>query len=256
MKARITSRWGLQRWVSALLLAVSFIGALAWMTGMICVRRDQVGRESILPAMAEIQPSVDMARQAVMDYFSAADDTKRMQFIHDRNRVEPIWMDYHRRRHHPLPILEEIRSAALVEERGRTLALCEVAFSPGGVKPLAMIWEGRGFLLDWESLVAYGTVDWVEWVEARPPGRETLRVYLSSAPPGPLSETPSRDRIVIVDHRDALSPLPARVDPDAGMQIDFDGRQRVPVTAEFQFRSDPDGMQLHLVRILHEGWTD
>lgn len=256
MKAPVIRRRSLQRWVAALLLAVSFMGAAVWLTAMVQVRRDQVVNKPSLPSEQVILPSEEAARQALMSCFSAADDVARMKFIHDRRRVEPLWLDYHHRRHHPLPILEEIRSCALVEDRGRTLALCEVVLSPGGVKPLAMIWEGDRFLLDWESLVAYGTVDWVEWVEAKPSGRVTQRVYLSRAPSGPLSETPSGQQLVSVDHRDALSPLPARVDPDAGLEIDFDGRQRVPVTAEFEFRADPDGSHLHLVRMLHEGWTD
>jgi len=257
MKVRTLPRLSLQKFVATLLLLSSATMGGLWLLGMLRVGRSPVSEKAAPAAeIRAVQPTEETARLALSNYFAAADDSARIHCLHDRERVKELWLDYHRRRRHPLPLLDDIHSGTLVEDRGRIMAFFEVILIPGGRQPVALVWEGNSFNLDWESFVAYGTMDWAEWMESRPTVPQTLRVYLSRVPTGPLSESPSGYDTISIEHRDSLGPVLVRVDPGSGLSLDFSGRQRIPVTAEFAFRQDASGMQPYLVRLVHEGWTD
>lgn len=254
MKRPFAPRWRLTSFISRLLLVLALVCGVSWLAGMLQVRRKP--RFTGPPAgVLTIPPTVELARTRLLEYFSAPDDSSKCALLHDSGRVGPLWIDYHRRRGHPLPMLDEILSANLLEDQGRVLAFFELRLASGERQPLAMIWDGAGFGLDWESFTAYGTIDWIEWVETQPEAPQTMRVYLSRLPEGFSPDNAVEGLWVSVEHRDALQPVIARVEPGSGGGLDFTGRQRIPVTAEFEFKRGNRGSQLHLTRLIHEGWS-
>ncbi len=254
MKRSRASRWRLTWFISRLLLLLALVFGVSWLAGMLQVRRKPMAMDPPVK-IPTIPPTEELARTRLLEYFSAPDDPSKCALLHDPGRVGPLWMDFHRRRRHPLPMLDEILSAKLLEDRGRVLVFFDLKLSSGERQPLAMIWDGAGFGLDWESFTAYGTMDWIEWVETQPTALQMMRVYLSKVPEGLSADDAVDGPWVSVEHRDSLQPVIARVDPASGCRLDFTGRQRIPVTAEFEFKKGTHGSQLHLTRLIHEGWS-
>ena len=255
MRRRKARRWSIRRFIAALLLCCALALGMVWMIGML-----KVGRPASVhnpPAeVIPVQPTIELARKSLTDYFAAEREVDKISCLHDGQRVGELWRQYYHERGKPFPLLVEILSATLAEKGGRILALFEVRLSPGGRQPLAMIWEDDRFRLEWESQVAYGTMDWIEWVESKPPSPQVMRIYLSKAPSGPIAGDEGSSRsIVVVEHRDSLGPEMARVAPTVEFDLDFSGRQRVPVTAEFEFKREAGTPRLHLTRLIHEGWS-
>lgn len=258
MRRRLRGKgWGgFPRWISAAILGIACSMGVALFSGLV-----QVGRKKAAVAPLTVigaqpaGPTEALAREEMLQYFSAPDDRSRLTRLHDAGRVKPLWMDYHQRRGHPVPALDEILSATMVRDHDRIMVLYELVLSPGGRQPLAMIWDGDGFGLDWESFTAYGTMDWIEWTETRPEAAQTMRVYVSQIPESLREEAGGQGGRISVEHRDSLSPLPARVASGSGFDPDFTGRQRIPVTAEFRFQRGERGSELVLTRLVHEGWS-
>jgi hypothetical protein len=243
--------WGLRRLIGVLLVACAVLLGAAWIVGMLNIERAAVVSTPV-PQGVTMLPTCELARAALSGYFAAESDQAKIRYLYDQRRVGGLWRRYYHERGKPFPQLEEILTVTLAEQRDRTVALGEVMLAPGGRQPVAMIWEGDHFLLDWESQVAYGSMDWIEWLETRPSTPQLMRVYLSRAPPGMLSaEGPA----VVVEYRDALGPELARIMPGMSSELDFSGRQRVPVTGEFAFRKESGVDRLYLIRLIHEGWS-
>jgi hypothetical protein len=243
--------WSLRRLIGVLLVVSAASLGVAWTVGRLKMGRGTVAPTSALPGEISL-PTCDSARDSLSGYFAAVSDEDKIHGLYDQGRVGGLWRHYYHERGKPFPQLEEILSVTLAEQRGRTVALCEVWLAPGGRQPVAMIWEGDHFLLDWESQVAYGSMDWIEWLETRPSAPQLMRVYLSRAPSGPLTaEGPA----VVVEHRDSLGPELARITPGLTIELDFSERQRVPVTGEFAFRKEGGVDRLYLIRLIHEGWS-
>lgn len=207
--------------------------------------------QAVVPVRRE-QPTLEMARDVIRNYFEAASDEDRIDLIHEKERVGAEWRDFYHRRSKPFPVLDSIQTGELVAHGGRTLAFFMVEVSPGGRRPLALYWEGDRFTLDWESHVAYGTMDWIEWLETRPVQPQVLRVYLSETHFGSQW---AKERLVAVEHPDSLKPEVASVPETIDFSIDFTGRQRVPVTAEFRFEGPPQSPRVVLSRLIQEGWS-
>ncbi|OYV07443.1 MAG: hypothetical protein CFE26_00915 [Verrucomicrobiales bacterium VVV1] len=207
--------------------------------------------EVVVPPV-EVQPTLEAAREVIRRYFESMDDEGRISCLHEKDRVGPLWRDFYHRRAKPFSMLDSIQTGKMVTHEGKTLALFVIEQSPGGSQPIALFWEGDRFAIDWESHVAYGTMDWIEWVESKPSSVQVLRVYLSETR---IGDDGSGERRVAVEHHDSLGPEVAVIPKSVDFPIDFSGRQRVPVTAEFQFQGPTENRNLVMVRLIHEGWS-
>lgn len=254
MNRQSGSWWSIQRLIGGLLMAGAATLGMVWLIGMLRLRETPSIPEGG-KRLDSIQPTVELAEKMLANYFAADDDAGKIQCLHDSRRVGELWRNYHHQRGKHFPLLDQVIGGTLVEQDGRILACFEVVLSPGGRQPVALIWEGDCFRLDWESLVAYGTMDWIEWLETKPAGPQLLRVYLSRVPSGPMSEQGGSGQSVVVEHRDSLGPEVAVIAPNVPFTLEFSGRQRVPATAEFEFRQEGGLRRLYLTRLLHEGWT-
>jgi len=239
------------RWLAVVLLtlAAGFAAIWAW-------RALRVTSPVTAPAASSVSaaiPDLASARHVLTGYFEAPDDELRTSFLYDAGRVRPLWLDYYHRRNKSFPMLIRLDEGRLAVLGSKTVALFQARLDPGGLRPIALIWNGSRFEVDWESSVVYGTMDWIEWVETRPAAPQLLRVYLSKAGVDGLagSERDAGWMEVVAEHPDGLQPLPLRIPAGTLFPVDFHGRQRVPVTAEFRF----SGGKGELVKFLHEGWS-
>jgi hypothetical protein len=240
---------GTPRFVAWLVAFGGIVILSVWLYGSLKVKSASAPK---LTVPISVQPTLEAAREVVRRYFESPDDEGRIDCLHEKDRVGPFWRDFYHRRAKPFSMLDSIHTGKMVTHEGKTLALFVIELSPGGRQPIALFWEGDRFAIDWESHVVYGTMDWIEWVESKPTEPQILRVYLSETI---LGNKGSEERRVAVEHRDSLKPELAEVPRTVDFPIDFSGRQRVPVTAEFQFQESPGNRNLVMIRLIHEGWS-
>lgn len=242
-------RW--EKWLAVGMSSVAVIGMVVWAWGAFHVKAPP--QAVSVPASAVVVPDLASAREVLTGYFEAPDDEGRIRCLHDSRRVRALWLDYHRRRNKPVPLLVRLDPGRLAKLGDKTVALYQMELDPGGRRPAALIWDGGRFGIDWESSVVYGTMDWIEWVETKPSTLQLLRVYLSKSQVDGLSdaERGSGWSEVVAEHPDGLQPLPVRIPPAVLFAVDFRGRQRVPATAEFRFANG----RAELVKLLYEGWS-
>lgn len=240
---------GTTRFVAWLVAFGGIVILSVWLYGTLRVKSVSATKSA---APRTVQPTLEAAREVVRRYFESPDDEGRIGCLHEMDRVGPLWRDFYHQRAKPLPMLGSIPTGEMVTHEGRVMAFFALELSPGGRQPMALIWEGDRFTIDWESHVAHGTMDWIEWVESKPMEPQILRVYLSE--PG-IGNVRSGVRQVAVEHRDSLRPELAEIPATLDFAIDFKGRQRVPMTAEFQFQERSGNRILILSRLIHEGWS-
>lgn len=247
--ARPEASTGTTRFVAWLVAFGGILILSVWLYGTLQLKSVS---DPKLAAPVTVQPTLEAAREVVRRYFESPDDEGRIGCLHQMDRVAPQWRDFYHQRAKPLPILGSIPTGEMVTHEERVMAFFTLELSPGGRQSMALIWEGDRFTIDWESHVAYGTMDWIEWVESKPSEPQIQRVYLSELG---ISKERSGERQVAVEHRDSLHPELAEIPPTVEFSIDFGGRQRVPVTAEFQFQERSGNQILILSRLIHEGWS-
>ncbi len=242
---------GTARFVGGLVALGGIVILAVWLFGS--VRMTPHSPPVVVAPPVEAQPTLEAAREVIRRYFESIDEEGRISCLHDKDRVGPLWRDFYHRRAKPFSMLDSIQIGKMVTHDGKTLALFVVELSPGGRQPIALFWEAdHRFAIDWESHVVYGTMDWIEWVESKPSEPQIQRVYLSETI---IGNERSDLRRVAVEHRDSLKPELAEIPKTVDFPIDFSGRQRVPVTAEFQFQGSPGNRSLVMVRLIHEGWS-
>ncbi len=240
---------GTTRFVAWLVAFGGIVILSVWLYGTLQVKSVSAPK---LEVSTTVQPTLEAAREVVRRYFESPDDEGRIGCLHEMDRVGSLWRDFYHQRAKSLPMLGSIPTGEMVTHEGRVMAFFTLELSPGGRQPMALIWEGDRFTIDWESHVAYGTMDWIEWVESKPTEPQILRVYLSE--PG-IGNERSGERQVAVEHRDSLRPELAEIPAMVDFTIDLKGRQRVPVTAEFQFQERSGTRILILSRLIYEGWS-
>jgi hypothetical protein len=200
------------------------------------------------------QPVAEHARKVLERYFEGADLEEKLASVRDPARVRPMMEDYHLRRGHPFPTMGRVSPGKQVVMGERILVFFEVEPFRGPRFPVAVQWDGFRFAVDWESLTAYGTMDWREFVETKPEQAQTLRVYVSAAAEGMRPPGVAADRgIFRVEHRDHTDVLVAVSGPDTGeiLAAKVKGR-RVPMTLEMAWK---DGV-CEIRRIAAEGWSE
>ncbi len=192
------------------------------------------------------EPMEPPARAVLEAFFEAPDLTAKAKLVRDGARVRPLMEDYYNRQQHPLPTMSRVSKGHPARSEANPLVLFEVE-SFGGVRyPVAVIWDGRRFVVDWESMSVYGTMKWSEFLESRPSAVQTLRVFLqaaveSDAPPN----MPAGAAAFRVSHRDDPEFLIAFANPDvAALLQPLVENRKAPMTLEMSWKPSPAGKGL------------
>lgn len=246
-----------EKWLVGLLVAVAGIAALLFIAGegLIHLGTDRPKRIDT-PVVVMPTPPQPAALAALRGYFEAADTTARSTWVRDGDRVLAEMKDFHERRGHPYPTMDNASPGQLAEFDGIPCVLFQVTPFNGPRFPVAVVWNGRRFVIDWESLTAYGTMDWAEWQETRPADRQTMRVFARATqlPPG----IPPGRTAFLLEHRDDNLPVIALANGEtAGRLASLCSRARAPVTIELEWLPvGPGGAAVAVIsRLVHPGWS-
>ena len=204
-------------------------------------------------------PMEPTALAALEAFFEAPDIAAKSALVRDSSRVRPMMENYYGLRQHPFPTLGRVSPGRSASFDGTQMVLFEVEPFSGPRYPAAVVWDGHRFAVDWESLSAYGTMDWIEFVESKPTATQTVRVFIQAA-----SETqklpglPDGYPIFRVEHRDDPQPLIATANAEVAVILKpLVENQRTPVTLEIAWKPlGPSGAPvLQILRLVAAKWS-
>jgi hypothetical protein len=250
----------LEAWIVGSLLLFALVIGLGLVIGEGMIHRapaDLVEPEA--PAVAPPDPMEPPALMALEAFFEAPDLASKVLLVRDSRRVRPMMEDFHEKRSHEFPSLARVSPGRVAHFGGTPMVLFEVEPFSGPRYPVAVVWDGNRFAVDWESLTAYGTMDWSEFVETRPESPQTLRVYIKNTletgkPPG----TPLNAICFLVEDRSDPQPLIATADSKvAALLGPLVENQRAPVTLEIAWKPiSPGGISFpKILRLVSPKWS-
>ena len=190
------------------------------------------------PVILPPDPMPPAALSALNAFFEAPDLASKAALVRDTARVLPMMRDYHDRRGHAFPTLGRVSPGRAVHFGETPMVLFEVEPFSGPRYPVAVVWDGHRFTIDWESLTAYGTMEWSEFVETQPATIQTLRVYVQNASEGQqIPGVAVGFKAFRIEHRDDPQAIVAIADVDmANILAPLVEKQRAPFTLEIAWR--------------------
>lgn len=209
------------------------------------IRQTPVGEEAVVQAM-----------EAWRAFLEAPDLESRIEQVRDPERVGPMLRDYYQTRSKPYPTMGLSSPGKMVTQEGQKMMVFLVEGYEGLTYPVAMVWTGRRFALDWESLTAYGTIDWNMMLETKPEYPQVMRVYLGTLPAElkPPASVIGPRQFVRMEHRDSPESAVLALKPELAHEVLLmvEGK-RVPVTIELVW--NPSIQSFELQRLLGKGWS-
>ena len=237
------------------LIVVVLLILLGW--GVIQPKKEVSPAPPAVLAGPPPQPVAEHARAALERFFEGADLEEKLRAVRDPQRVRPMMEDYHGKRGHPYPTMGRVSPGKEAVSAARRWVFFEVEPFSGPRFPVAVEWDGFRFAVDWESLTAYGTMDWAEFLEKRPGQVQTMRIYASEAPeslrpPGMTAD----ERAFRVEHRDSEATIVAVAGGDVAKDLASKVKgKRVPVTAEMAWKGGGGRSVCEIVKVVAEGWS-
>ena len=244
--------------VAIALVLVAVLGGWAFVAAFILIDP----QEAVIPDPVvdhypeEPAEAVRLALEAWQRFVEAPTFSSRLAEVRDADRVKPMMEDYHLVRRHGFPSMNSISRGEPVNLGERRIVFFKVLGFDGLSYPVALEWSGDRFLVDWESLSAYGTMGWAVFAEKRPEQTQTMRVYVAG-----ISENlkPPIDAEGVWDsfrmeHRDSTETLVASV--RGSLAIEMAGLVkglRVPVTLEVRWNQEIG--QFEIVRLVARSWS-
>jgi hypothetical protein len=233
---------------------------LACITAVTIILRRQDHRSVILPAPTPATPPIQIppadelkqgAERALRDFFEAPSLEDRAACVRDSPRLLPLMRNYYQQRGKPFEGLDRILGVSVVERHGAPWVLLQIRDHSGQTMPVAVEWQLGRYRVDWESFTAYGSMDWIEFVERKPTAPQLLRLYLGRVPEKFSSDGKSGH--FRAKHRDDPDePVEIQVPQNLLSQVQrlTDGKL-CPVTVEANWQTG----NLTLKRICYEGWS-
>lgn len=217
------------------LLAIAMVIALVVIVGEGMIHRDPKAQPVSSERLASPPTPAEPAALVVLEaFFEAANLAAKAEFVRDGARVKPLMMDYHERRGHSFPTLGRVSQGKSASFDGTQMVLFEVEPFSGPRYPVAVVWDGQRFAVDWESLTAYGSMDWSEFIETKPAATQTLRVFVHRvSEAAQIPGLPAGYVSFSMEHRDDSQSLTAVAGPSMSALLQPLVRNgRTPVTLE------------------------
>ncbi len=204
-------------------------------------------------------PMAPAALKVLEGFCEAPDLEAKAIFVRDTGRVRPMMEDYHGKRGHPFPTLSRVSPGKETRLEETPAVLFQVEPFAGPRYPVAVVWDGTRFAVDWESLTAYGTMDWNEWLEKKPAAIQTMRVFAQDA--GDAEKIPRAPSGMVqfrIAHRDGSEGVIALAHPKvAALFPPMTGKKDVPLTLELAWQplgTGPASLP-EIVRLVQAGWS-
>lgn len=241
-----------------MLLAAYAFTVLLILGGTMIHRKHQAKAPEPIPYAPLPEPMEPAALAALEAFFEAPDLAAKAALVYDSQRVRPMLEDFHGNRGHPFPTLGRVSPGQTANIDAKPMMMFEVEPFSGSRYFVAVVWDGLRFAVDWESLTAYGTMDWSEFIENKPAQIHTMRVFIREAshtdrPPGQAETT----AFFLVEHRDHAQPLIAASDDLAQKLRTLAENKRTPVTLELIWKNpESGGVAIPWIKtIVAEGWS-
>ena len=250
----------MEKIVIALLLVATAGITIFFFAGETLIHRDKVAKPTVEHTARPVLPPSPMAPaalKALEAYFEAPDLEAKAALVRDAARVRPMFGDYHGTRGKAFPTLSRVSPGRETSSGEMPVVLFEVEPFSGPRYPVAVMWDGQRFAVDWESLTAYGTMDWNEFIRKKPTSVQTMRVFAEEAldsekPPG-VTQGSAWFRL---SHREDSEAIVAIASPEVAAAFPpMAGRKEVPVTLEIAWRSQGGRMAPEIVRLVSLTWS-
>jgi hypothetical protein len=251
---------GLEKVITSILLLAALAITLTLITGEGLIHRKPTPQPAI-PEQANTppEPMEPSALAALEAFFEAPDLASKAALVRDGARVRPLMQDFHEHRGHPFPTLGRVSPGKSARFDETPMVLFEVEPFSGPRYFVAVAWDGQRFAVDWETLTAYGTMDWSEFIQSLPTAPQTLRVFIRNAaqtdrPPG----TPDTIKFFHIEHRDHPQPLIAAASAEvAAILGPLVENRRAPVTLEILWKPATSGTPVvpWIHRVVSEKWS-
>lgn len=241
-------------WAETLVVGGVILAVLVVFLGFWLIQPNDLPVPS-LPAPAQAgpppQPMAEHARKVLEKFFEGADLEDKLNCVRDPGRVKPMIEDY-LKRGHPFPTMGRVSPGREVVSGARRMVFFEVEPFSGPRFPVAVEWDGYRFGVDWESMTAYGSMDWLEFVAKQPEKAQTLRVYLTESPGGFRPPDMAADeRAFRVEHRDSDTAIVAVAGGELASELQgLVKGKRVPLTVEMSWKG-----RWEVVRLVGTGWS-
>jgi hypothetical protein len=251
----------MEKIVAGLLLAATTVAVLVFTVGEGLIHRDRPDPESALRNSPMLTPPPSPpephALAALEAFFEAPDLTGKAGHVRDRERVLPMMGDYHQRRGHPFPTMASVSTGKAGTMGEVPMVFFEVEPFSGPRYPVAVVWDGSAYRVDWESLTAYGTMDWSVFVETKPVGVQVMRVFLHSPEKDEASFALAKGETTLqIEHRDDPTPVVAIASGEtASLLKALANKRRVPATLEVRWTRRGEAAVVEIVRIIAPHWS-
>jgi len=239
---------------------LGILGLWALVSGWLLIRGSEPSPRAEKETSWHQEPTGDEAMTQAMEawraFVESPDLDTLIEHVRDPDRVGPMMRNYYESSRHPRPTMSRSSSGRVIEQGGQRMIVFEVEDYGGRRYPVAMGWTGRRFAVDWESLSAYGTMDWPQLIEEKPVEAQVMRVYLGAIAPEltPPQSVVGPRQFVRMEHRDFPESLPLALKPELVQEVLrlVEGR-RVPVTVEVRW--NPEFEHFELQRLLGLSWS-
>ena len=251
---------GLEKLIIGILLLATLAVALTLIIGEGLIHREPKAEPNI-PEQAKTPPeSMEPGALAALEaFFEAPDLAAKAAFVRDGTRVRPLMQDFHEHRGHPFPTLGRVSPGKSARFDETPMVLFEVEPFSGPRYFVAVAWDGQRFAVDWESLTAYGTMDWSEFIESQPTAPQTLRVFIRKVEKtDPPLGTTDQIKFFQIEHRDHPQPLLAAANTEvAAILGPLVENRRTPVTLEIFWKPARPGTPSipWIERMVSEKWS-
>lgn len=251
---------GLEKVITGILLLAALAITLTLITGEGLIHR-KPKVEPVIPEQTGTppEPMEPNALAALEAFFEAPDLASKAALVRDSARVRPLMQDFHELRGHPFPTLGRVSPGQAARFNETPMVLFEVEPFSGPRYFVAVVWDGQRFAVDWETLTAYGTMDWSEFIESQPTTPQTLRVFIRKAaqtdrPPG----TPDTIKLFQIEHRDHPQPVIAAATAEVAAILEpLVENRRAPLTLEIFWKPAAIGTPAvpWIHRMVSEKWS-
>ncbi|MES2474167.1 MAG: hypothetical protein V4640_00205 [Verrucomicrobiota bacterium] len=246
-----------EKWLVRSLVAIVGIIALALISGEGLIHHAKQQRETAATPLPEMpNPPEPEALASLQKFFEAPDTLTKSAWVRDAKRVRSAMEDFHDRRGHAYPTLGRVSQGHFAEFASTPYVLFEVEPFHGPRYSVAVCWDGAHFVVDWESMTAYGTMDWTQFIHIQPESPQTLRVFVRQTTQIPAM--PPSYTSFLLEHRDDAQPLIAIASGKTSKILtSLTVRARTPVTVELHFQpASPGGSPICVItRLIHPGWS-
>ncbi len=249
---------GRPAWTEALVLGAVLATVLAVMLGLGVIQRKKEIFPPPPPVPGPAPASAEApALEALEKFFEGADLEEKLAAVRDPERVRPMVEDYHIKRGHPFPTMGRVSRGRPTAAGTRQFVFFQVEPFSGPRFPVAMEWDGFRYAVDWESLTAYGTMDWADFVAGKPRESQTMRVYLAALPESLRPPGAGDKGVFRAEHRDSDMTLAVVAGPALSRELALrvEGK-RVPLTLEMVWNPEAAaGGAFEILRLVMEGWS-